>query len=184
MSKINIPITDKDTLIEFYDKCVKEKVLAIDTEFIRDNTYYPCLCLIQIAGSNFSATIDPLSDLDLTPIWKLLSNEKILKVLHAGRQDIEIFFYLTGKIPKPIYDTQIASMFCGFGDQVGYEHLVNNFLGITISLFNTRKINKLFFCCAEKLTNFILVKNCLSSPFFVFSFYNKFITRHFKILTD
>ena len=133
MSKINIPITDKDTLIKFYDKCVKEKILAIDTEFIRDNTYYPCLCLIQIAGSNFSAAIDPLSDLDLTPIWKLLSNEKILKVFHAGRQDIEIFFHLTGEIPKPIYDTQIASMFCGFGDQVGYEHLVNNFLGITIN---------------------------------------------------
>ena len=133
MSKINIPITDKDTLIKFYDKCVKEKVLAIDTEFIRDNTYYPCLCLIQIAGSNFSAAIDPLSNLDLTPIWKLLSNEKILKVFHAGRQDIEIFFYLTGEIPKPIYDTQIASMFCGFGDQVGYEHLVKNFLGITIN---------------------------------------------------
>ena len=132
MDKVNI-ITDNNTLKIFCNKCIKEKVLAIDTEFIRENTYYPILCLVQIASDSFSAVIDPLSEIDMEPVWEILSNKKILKVFHAGRQDIEIFFYLTGEIPKPIYDTQIASMFCGFGDQVGYEHLVNNFLGITIN---------------------------------------------------
>ena len=132
MEKINI-IKDSSTLNKFCNKCIKEKVLAIDTEFIRENTYYPVLCLVQIASDSFSAIIDPLSEIDMGPVWELLSNEKILKVFHAGRQDLEIFFYLTGKIPKPIYDTQIAAMFCGLGDQVSYDRLVNKFLGLTIS---------------------------------------------------
>ena len=132
MDKINI-IRDNDKLKEFCNKCIKEKVLAIDTEFIRENTYYPILCLIQIASDSFSAVIDPLSEIDLEPVWEILANKDILKVFHAGRQDIEIFFNLTGKIPTPIYDTQIAAMFCGLGDQVSYDGLVNKFLGLTIS---------------------------------------------------
>ncbi len=132
MDKINI-IRDDDTLKEFCNKCIKEKVLAIDTEFIRENTYYPILCLVQIASDTFSAVIDPLSEIDMKPVWEILSNEKILKVFHAGRQDIEIFFNLTGKIPKPIYDTQIAAMFCGLGDQVSYDRLVDKFLGLKIT---------------------------------------------------
>ncbi len=133
MNNINTPITRQDTLNIFYNKCIKEKVLAIDTEFIRDSTYYPYLCLIQIAGANFAGAVDPLSELDMKPIWQLLSNKNILKVFHAGRQDIEIFLNLTGKIPTPIYDTQIAAMFCGLGDQIGYEGLVNNFLGLSVN---------------------------------------------------
>ena len=129
----NKPITDNDTLIKFYNQCIEEKILAIDTEFVRETTYYPSLCLIQIAGSDFAASIDPLSGIDLSPIWKLLSDKNILKVFHAARQDIEIFFNLTGEIPFPIYDTQIASMFCGLGDQIGYEALVNNFLDIQVN---------------------------------------------------
>jgi len=121
MNILNKPITDDDTLNKFYNQCIKEKILAIDTEFIRENTYYPSLCLIQIAGSDFAGAIDPLSGVDLKPIWKLLINKNILKVFHAARQDIEIFLNLTGKIPYPIYDTQIAAMFCGLGDQIGYE---------------------------------------------------------------
>ena len=132
MDKINI-IRDNTTLKKFCKKCINEKVLAIDTEFIRENTYYPILSLIQIASDSFSAIIDPLSDIDLQPFWEILSNKEILKVFHAGRQDIEIFFNLTGKIPTPIYDTQIAAMFCGLGDQVSYDGLVNKFLGLTIS---------------------------------------------------
>ena len=132
MDKVNI-IRDNTTLKKFCKKCINEKVLAIDTEFIRENTYYPILSLIQIASDSFSAIIDPLSDIDLQPFWEILSNKKILKVFHAGRQDIEIFFNLTGKIPTPIYDTQIAAMFCGLGDQVSYDGLVNKFLGLTIS---------------------------------------------------
>ena len=132
MDNINI-IKDNNTLKKFCKKCINEKVLAIDTEFIRENTYYPILCLIQIASNSFSAVIDPLSEIDLQPVWEILSNQNILKVFHAGRQDIEIFFNLTGKIPTPVYDTQIAAMFCGLGDQVSYDGLVNNFLKLTIS---------------------------------------------------
>jgi len=133
MNEIIKPITDQNTLNDFYNKCKIEKVLAVDTEFIRDSTYYPSLCLIQIAGINFAAAIDPLAKLDMSPIWELLLNKNILKVFHACRQDIEIFFGLMGEIPTPIYDTQIAAMFCGLGDQVGYESLVNNFLGLSIN---------------------------------------------------
>ena len=81
MVKINKLIVDNDTLKEFINKCLKQKVLAIDTEFIRDNTYYPILCLVQIASKDFAAAIDPLSEIDMNPIWDLLSNEKILKIL-------------------------------------------------------------------------------------------------------
>ena len=133
MNILNKPITDDDTLNKFYNQCIKEKILAIDTEFIRENTYYPSLCLIQIAGSDFAGAIDPLSGVDLKPIWKLLINKNILKVFHAARQDIEIFLNLTGKIPYPIYDTQIAGMFCGLGDQIGYERLVNRFLNLPVN---------------------------------------------------
>ena len=133
MNEIIKPITDQNTLNDFYNKCKIEKVLAVDTEFIRDSTYYPSLCLIQIAGINFAAAIDPLAKLDMSSIWELLLNKNILKVFHAGRQDIEIFFGLMGEIPTPIYDTQIAAMFCGLGDQVGYESLVNNFLGLSVN---------------------------------------------------
>ena len=133
MNEIIKPITDQNTLNDFYNKCKIEKVLAVDTEFIRDSTYYPSLCLIQIAGINFAAAIDPLAKLDMSPIWELLLNKNILKVFHACRQDIEIFFGLMGEIPTPIYDTQIAAMFCGLGDQVGYESLVNNFLGLSVN---------------------------------------------------
>ena len=132
MDKVNI-IRDNSTLKKFCNKCIKEKVLAIDTEFIRENTYYPVLCLVQIASDSFSAVIDPLSEIEMEPVWEILSNERILKVFHAGRQDLEIFFNITGKIPTPIYDTQIAAMFCGLGDQVSYDGLVNKFLGLTIS---------------------------------------------------
>ena len=133
MDEINTPITDQNTLNIFYKKCIQEKVLAVDTEFIRDSTYYPSLCLIQIAGMNFSGAIDPLAELDMSLIWKLLLNKDILKVFHAGRQDLEIFYELMGEIPTPIYDTQIAAMFCGLGDQIGYEGLVNNFLGLSVN---------------------------------------------------
>ena len=104
--------------------------VTIDTEFMRDKTYYAKLCLIQIAypekGKDSFALIDPLSEkLSLKPFFDLLANEGVLKVLHSGRQDLEIFFNKTGVLPKPIFDTQIAAMVCGFGDQVAYETLVN-----------------------------------------------------------
>ena len=108
-------------------------MFAIDTEFLREKTYYPQLCLIQIAGNGIYFAIDPLvEDLDLSGLWALLANDSITKVFHAGRQDIEIFFHLTGHVPKQIFDSQIAAMVCGLGDQVGYDKLVQHFLGKTI----------------------------------------------------
>ena len=133
MNEMNTPITDQNTLNNFYKKCTEENVLAIDTEFIRDSTYYPSLCLIQIAGIGFAGAIDPLAKLDMRPIWELLLNKDILKVFHAGRQDMEIFLELMGELPTPIYDTQIAAMFCGLGDQIGYEGLVSHFLGLSVN---------------------------------------------------
>ncbi|MCD8496670.1 MAG: ribonuclease D [Alphaproteobacteria bacterium] len=95
---------------------------------MREKTYYPKLCLIQLGcPDKEAAAIDPLADnLDLSPLYDLLQNEMVLKVFHAGRQDLEILFNLTGELPKPFFDTQVAAMVCGYGDQVGYEALVRD----------------------------------------------------------
>jgi len=110
-----------------------EDFLAIDTEFIRETTYFSKLCLIQIATKNISFIIDPLSNnINLEPLWEILNKDQIIKVMHSGRQDMEIFYNATGRLPSPVYDTQVAAMVCGFGDQVSYENLVNNLLDIKI----------------------------------------------------
>ena len=110
-----------------------EKYISIDTEFIRDNTYFSKLCLIQVASKNHSFIIDPLKeDVKLDSLRKILNKDTIIKIFHSGRQDMEIFYHLFGELPKPIYDTQIAAMVCGFGDQVSYENLVNTLLNIRI----------------------------------------------------
>ena len=110
-----------------------EEFLAIDTEFIRETTYFSKLCLIQIATKNISFIIDPLSNnINLEPLWEILNKDQIIKVMHSGRQDMEIFYNATGMLPSPVYDTQVAAMVCGFGDQVSYENLVNNLLDIKI----------------------------------------------------
>jgi len=102
-----------------------EQFVAIDTEFMRDRTYWPRLCLIQIAGERRHAAIDPLAPkIDLKPLFELLADERVLKVFHAARQDIEIFWHLTGRIPTPLFDTQLAAMVCGYGEEVAYETLV------------------------------------------------------------
>ncbi len=98
--------------------------LALDTEFMRDSTYWPKLCLIQIASTEVAAIIDPLAEgIDLAPFFKLISDPKIVKVLHAGRQDIEIFWHKGRCIPDPLFDTQIVAMVCGFGEAASYETL-------------------------------------------------------------
>lgn len=100
--------------------------ITVDTEFLRDTTYWPRLCLIQVAGPADVFVIDPLLDgLDLAPFFELMCNHDVLKVFHAARQDLEIFYYLSKRIPEPLFDTQIAAMVCGFGDSVGYETLVS-----------------------------------------------------------
>ena len=107
----------------------KAKFITIDTEFIREKTYWSQLCLIQVCSEDTEVIIDPLADgIDLTPFIKILNKKSILKVLHSGRQDIEIFYKISGKIPYPIFDTQVAAMVCGFGDSVGYEKLVDRVL--------------------------------------------------------
>ncbi|HSZ74085.1 MAG TPA: ribonuclease D [Rhizomicrobium sp.] len=98
--------------------------LALDTEFMRDQTYWPKLCLIQVAATGTEAIIDPLADgIDLKPFYTLLKRPGIVKVLHAARQDIEIFHHQGGVIPDPLFDTQIAAMVCGFGEAASYETL-------------------------------------------------------------
>lgn len=127
-------ITDSKRLAELCARLAKSPFVAVDTEFMRENTYYPDLCLVQLADANEAAAIDPKADgLDLTPMLDLLcSNEDVLKVFHAGGQDIEIFFNLTGKTPHPMFDTQIAAMALGQGEQVGYSNLVDLWMGIQL----------------------------------------------------
>ena len=120
--------TNKE-LKEVCKTLTKAKFITIDTEFIREKTYWSQLCLIQVCSEDIEVIIDPLEDdIDLTPFIKILNKKSILKVLHSGRQDIEIFYKISGKIPYPIFDTQVAAMVCGFGDSVGYEKLVDRVL--------------------------------------------------------
>jgi len=117
-------ITDSAALAAFCAKVSVSDYVTVDTEFMRDRTYYPQLCLVQVAGPNDAAVIDALApDIDLGPLLALMDNPAVLKVFHAARQDLEIFYNLTGRVPTPLFDTQVAAMVCGFGDQVSYETL-------------------------------------------------------------
>ncbi|TPE62130.1 ribonuclease D [Sandaracinobacter neustonicus] len=128
--KIHPLVTDTDTLARMIGRLKAHDIVCVDTEFMRENTYYPELCLIQLASSEDAFAIDPLADgLDLAPFLELLGDDSILKVLHAGGQDIEIFMNLTGKVPFPLFDTQIAAMAMGMGEQVSYANLVAHFTG-------------------------------------------------------
>jgi ribonuclease D len=130
--QINPLITESKQLAEFCARIAKSRFVAVDTEFMRENTYYPELCLVQLADENEAAAIDPKADgLDLTPLLDLITNnENILKIFHAGGQDIEIFYNMTGRTPHPLFDTQIAAMALGQGEQIGYSNLVDLWLGI------------------------------------------------------
>lgn len=127
-------ITDSATLAALVERLATHPFVAVDTEFMRENTYWPDLCLIQIASPDEAAAIDPKAEnLDLTPLWDLLvNNEEVLKVFHAGGQDLEIVHNMTGKTPHPLFDTQIAAMALGFGEQVGYSNLIESMLGHTL----------------------------------------------------
>jgi ribonuclease D len=127
-------ITDSATLANLCTRLSAADFVTVDTEFMRESTYYPELCLIQIADTNEAAAIDPMAPgLDMTPLLDLMTNnEDVLKVFHAGGQDIEIVYNLTGKTPHPLFDTQIAAMALGQGEQIGYSNLVDSWLGIQI----------------------------------------------------
>lgn len=117
-------ITTTDQLVEFCARLKAQDAVAVDTEFMRERTYWPKLCLVQVAGATEAAAIDPLAEgMDLTPLYDLWGAAETVKVFHSGRQDLEIFYHLTGRLPVPIFDTQLAAMVCGFGDQVSYETL-------------------------------------------------------------
>lgn len=126
-------IADTDGLAQLCRRLASSSYLTVDTEFMRDRTYYPQLCLVQLAGDGEAAAIDTLAaGLDLSPLLALLERPGLLKVFHAGRQDIEIFYLLSGRVPAPMFDTQVAAMVCGFGDSVGYDTLAAKLTGAHI----------------------------------------------------
>jgi ribonuclease D len=126
-------IDDSAQLAEFCERVAQSDFITVDTEFMRERTYWPQLCLVQVAGAGEVAGIDPLAEgMDLAPLLRLLYDERLLKVFHAARQDIEIFFHMTGRIPSPLFDTQVAAMVCGYGDSVSYETLAAQLAGARI----------------------------------------------------
>ena len=125
-------VTRDQDLIALMDELKREPAFAIDTEFERERTYWPKLQLIQVAGRNTTAVIDPLATQNLNPLYELLRDPSIVKVTHAGRQDAEIFYNRMHAPPANIYDTQIAAAFLGYGDQIGYAALVNRLLSIRV----------------------------------------------------
>ncbi|MEC8699428.1 MAG: ribonuclease D [Pseudomonadota bacterium] len=127
------PIADTISLAAFCEKQKTAASVTVDTEFVREKTYYPILCLVQVAGPDDAVVIDAMaSDIDLSPLDELFKNTNVVKVLHASRQDNEIFFNLFGSVPNPIFDTQIAAMVCGFGDQVAYGTLIAKLVGVQL----------------------------------------------------
>jgi ribonuclease D len=129
--KIHPLISDSAGLAELVERMSSAPFVAVDTEFMRENSFWPELCLIQIASPEEAAAVDPKAEgIDLKPLLDLLvENEGVLKVFHAGGQDLEIVYNLTGKTPVPLFDTQIAAMALGFGEQVGYSNLIESMLG-------------------------------------------------------
>ena len=126
------PITTTAELEAFSAQIAQAPFIAVDTEFMRETTYWPKLCLIQVASETVSAVIDPLSEeIDLAPLLAVLADPKVEKVFHAARQDVEIFNNL-GVLPKPLFDTQIAGMAAGFGEQIAYDALVRQMLRIDL----------------------------------------------------
>ncbi|HLS58744.1 MAG TPA: ribonuclease D, partial [Paracoccaceae bacterium] len=130
-------ITDSDALAAFCREVATAPYVTVDTEFLRERTYYPELCLIQIArpggGEDAAVVIDALAPgIDLSPFYELLGDPDVVKVFHAARQDLEIFWLRAGVIPSPFFDTQVAAMVCGYGDQVGYDTLVRQIVRASV----------------------------------------------------
>ena len=126
-------ITETGELEAFCRRLAEHPYCTVDTEFMRERTYWPILCLVQAASPEEAAIIDPLAEgIELAPLFELLRDESVVKVFHACRQDVEIFYNLGGGVPKPLFDTQVAAMAAGFGDQVGYEPLARQLVGAKI----------------------------------------------------
>lgn len=130
-------VDDDDTLNALCESIKDSPLLAVDTEFMRERTYYARLCLIQVATTDVTAIIDPLAVKDLKPLESLLTDERILKVFHAGQQDLEIFFQRMGQTVRPVFDTQIAATLAGFPQQVSYRMLVSDCVGVELDKSDT-----------------------------------------------
>src|SRR5262249_10110454 len=126
-------ITDTESLAAFCGRMKGADFITVDTEFMRETTYWAKLCLVQVGGPDEAVSMaPPAPGINLKPLYDLMADQSLLKVFHAGRQDLEIFFTATGAVPAPVFDTQIAAMVCGFGDQVGYEALVSKLAGANL----------------------------------------------------
>src|SRR3569833_2370504 len=124
------PITSNQTVADACARLAEHPIITVDTEFLRETTYYPQLCVVQLASTDEAVVIDTLaSDIDLGPFFALMNNEKVLKVFHAARQDIEIIWHRANLIPHPIFDTQVAAMVLGYGDSISYDQLVHRITG-------------------------------------------------------
>jgi len=120
-------VSDSQAIAELCRRLAEEPYVCVDTEFMRERTYYSRLCLVQLAGAREAVAIDALApDIDLAPVFDLMNDPGVIKVLHACRQDLEIFHDRTGAVPAPVFDTQVAAMVCGFGESVSYDALVRN----------------------------------------------------------
>ncbi|HEX4236873.1 MAG TPA: ribonuclease D [Xanthobacteraceae bacterium] len=127
------PITATSELADTCRRMAKEPFVTIDTEFLRETTYYPLLCVAQMASADEAVVIDALAPgIDLSPFYNLMANEKVMKVFHAARQDIEIVWHAAKLIPHPIFDTQVAAMVLGYGDSISYDQLVQRITGDTL----------------------------------------------------
>ncbi|MEL7428721.1 MAG: ribonuclease D [Pseudomonadota bacterium] len=123
-------VTDTQSLKAACNEAAKHSFCTVDTEFLRETTFWPKLCLVQLACPGDAWIIDVLADgIDLAPLFELMGNESVVKVFHAARQDIEIIYHLASMIPHPVFDTQVAAMVCGYGDSISYDQLVNRIVG-------------------------------------------------------
>ena len=123
-------VTTTDGLAVLCRQLANSTFVAVDTEFMREQTFWPKLCLVQLASPDVEAIVDPLAeDIDLAPFWELMTNRDVVKVFHAARQDLEIVHIKTGTLPAPVFDTQVAAMVCGFGDSISYVNLVKRIAG-------------------------------------------------------
>ena len=133
------PITSTTELAAACERLARHPFVTIDTEFLRETTYYPLLCVAQLASSDEAVVVDALAPgIDLDPFFDLMGNERVLKVFHAARQDIEIVWHRAKTIPQPLFDTQVAARFLGLPDQAGYGAVVQSLLGVTLDKSHAR----------------------------------------------
>ena len=138
MNKTFLTVENEEDLCKLCEQFKGSLWLAVDTEFERTRTYYPELCLIQVANADVAAIIDPIAITNLDPFFEVLYDESITKVFHSVHQDLEIFFNLKGSVPTPIFDTQIAAPLLGYAEQIGYAKLIHQLLGIELGKAFTR----------------------------------------------